>query len=325
MRHARADSPLPGPVPFAKLRGGGWQTAPGAPTPEASRRAQHPTRGGPPTGSWPAHGALLDATAYVLAAPRDPRAAAIEAPSGGLRFSTPDTSPEAPNAGSHRRSGPSGLGNQVRILLATPTTVAAERQGVARIKPGQQEHLSAQVIALMPTPQAMLSSAGPDYARAARPGSGGDDLTTVLAKTMLLPTPTARDHKDANQRGDRSCLTGALLPTPRASDGTKGSPNQRGSSGDLTLSSAVHLLPTPTAGDSRSSAIQTVQQSGRPTPSGAVTLTDAVRLLPTPSVADALGGHLSRSGARAGELLLPGIARSLAAPPAGSDRRETPQ
>lgn len=64
----------------------------------------------------------------------------------------------------------------------------------------------------------------------------------------LLPTPTTRDHKGANQRGDDTCLTGALLPTPRATDGTKGGPNQRGSSGDLMLPSAVvQLLPTPTA------------------------------------------------------------------------------
>lgn len=40
----------------------------------------------------------------------------------------------------------------------------------------------------------------------------------------------------------------ALMPTPRATDGTKGGPNQRGSSGDLMLPSAV-LLPTPTAQD----------------------------------------------------------------------------
>lgn len=86
----------------------------------------------------------------------------------------------------------------------------------------------------------------------------------------LLPTPTARDHKGHNQRRDNTCLTGALLPTPttqpttgngharnlrtellptpRATDGTKGGPNQRGSSGDLMLPSAVtHLLPTPAA------------------------------------------------------------------------------
>lgn len=39
----------------------------------------------------------------------------------------------------------------------------------------------------------------------------------------------------------------SFLPTPRASEGEKGGPNQKGSSGDLTLSSAtVRMLPTPT-------------------------------------------------------------------------------
>lgn len=46
-----------------------------------------------------------------------------------------------------------------------------------------------------------------------------------------------------------------LLPTPRAGDGEKGGPNQRGSSGDLMLPSAVtHLLPTPMAGSTSPSA-----------------------------------------------------------------------
>lgn len=35
-------------------------------------------------------------------------------------------------------------------------------------------------------------------------------------------------------------------------------------------------------------------------------------LLPTPSVADSMGGHLSRSGDRSHELLLPGVAKMLA-------------
>jgi hypothetical protein len=35
-------------------------------------------------------------------------------------------------------------------------------------------------------------------------------------------------------------------------------------------------------------------------------------LLPTPSVADGIGGHLTRSGDRSDELLLPGVARHLA-------------
>ena len=41
-------------------------------------------------------------------------------------------------------------------------------------------------------------------------------------------------------------------------------------------------------------------------------LNTAVTLLPTPSVADATGGHLTRSGDCGDELLLPGVARSLA-------------
>lgn len=45
-----------------------------------------------------------------------------------------------------------------------------------------------------------------------------------------------------------------MLPTPRASDGTKGSPGQRDSHGNLTLpSAAIHVatLPTPTVSDQR--------------------------------------------------------------------------
>jgi DNA (cytosine-5)-methyltransferase 1 len=37
----------------------------------------------------------------------------------------------------------------------------------------------------------------------------------------------------------------AFLPTPRATDGTKGCPSQRGSKGDLMLPSAVIRLLTP--------------------------------------------------------------------------------
>lgn len=57
----------------------------------------------------------------------------------------------------------------------------------------------------------------------------------------LLPTPTAADSDRTSVtyvRGNPT-LVGALLPTPRATDGTKGGPNQRGSSGDLMLPSAV--------------------------------------------------------------------------------------
>lgn len=68
----------------------------------------------------------------------------------------------------------------------------------------------------------------------------------------LLPTPTTSDTNGHGSHGDGGAdlrTTVALLPTPRATDGTKGGPNQRGSSGDLMLPSAVQLLPTPNTMD----------------------------------------------------------------------------
>lgn len=67
-----------------------------------------------------------------------------------------------------------------------------------------------------------------------------------------------RDHARGTAPGVRQLGGGAavvaggvaLLPTPRASDGTKGGPNQRGSAGDPMLPSAVvQLLPTPRRSD----------------------------------------------------------------------------
>ena len=92
-------------------------------------------------------------------------------------------------------------------------------------------------------------------------GNGHGKSLNVEAQ-RLLPTPTRRDHKDTEVRREphrpddvdtlARALTDVLLPTPRATDGTKGGPNQRGSSGDLMLPSAVQaLLPTPNAGDAK--------------------------------------------------------------------------
>ncbi len=163
-----------------------------------------------------------------------------------------------------------------------------------------------------------------------------------------------------------------LLPTPRATDGNKGGPNQRGSSGDLMLPSAVTLLPTPAVNDmgagktvdewdAWTDRMKTAHGNGNghgkslsieaarllPTPKAtnnenrssewangpnlgeavaallptpttqpatgnghARNLGKEARLLPTPSVADGMGGHLTRSGDRSNELLLPGVAKA---------------
>ena len=66
-----------------------------------------------------------------------------------------------------------------------------------------------------------------------------------------LPTPRASrgasttelSYALGGERSDQDRPQGqVLLPTPRATDGTKGGPNQRGSSGDLMLPSAVVSL-----------------------------------------------------------------------------------
>ncbi|WP_258527678.1 hypothetical protein [Streptomyces sp. NBRC 110611] len=100
-------------------------------------------------------------------------------------------------------------------------------------------------VRLLPTPR------NSDTNGAGTHGHGGPDLRTAVS---LLPTPTASDdrgHDAPGRKGGPSLTTVAgLLPTPRASDGEKGGPNQRGSKGDLTLSSATaRLLPTPTASE----------------------------------------------------------------------------
>lgn len=89
---------------------------------------------------------------------------------------------------------------------------------------------------LLPTPRTSDTN-GPGHH-----GEGGLDLRTAVS---LLPTPAARDWRsgqsnilDRNARPLNEVIEN-LLPTPRASDGTKGGPNQRGSKGDLMLSAAV--------------------------------------------------------------------------------------
>nr|WP_238400055.1 hypothetical protein [Kocuria indica] len=92
---------------------------------------------------------------------------------------------------------------------------------------------------------------------------------------VLYERRTSAHHTNAPE-----CLS---LPTPRASEGEKGGPNQKGSSGDLTLSSAiVRMLPTPTTnlGENGGSQDPTKRRAG----GHSVSLQDVAEhlLLPTP-------------------------------------------
>ena len=99
-------------------------------------------------------------------------------------------------------------------------------------------------LTLLPTPVA-------DNSRGL-PSPGTDFQSLPNAVCALLPTPKTTDAQHSSpadlKRHDPGLrAVSGLLPTPRATDGTKGGPNQRGSSGDLMLPSAVQtLLPTPT-------------------------------------------------------------------------------
>jgi len=137
-------------------------------------------------------------------------------------------------------------------LRGAAGTSQAGRHGHPESRPGRPD------LTLLPTPVA-------DNSRGL-PSKGTDYASLANVACSLLPTPRA------TRGGSHTETRDALLPTPRATDGTNGGPNQRGSSGDLMLPSAVH------------------------------------QLLPTPSVADVTGGRKSRSGDRSGELLLNGIA-----------------
>ena len=72
------------------------------------------------------------------------------------------------------------------------------------------------------------------------------------------PATSARTAAPSTRRRGRAAATvrtwptrwSGCCPTPKASDGIKGSPNQRHGNGDLTLpSAAASLLPTPRASD----------------------------------------------------------------------------
>jgi DNA (cytosine-5)-methyltransferase 1 len=118
-------------------------------------------------------------------------------------------------------------------------------------------NLRTAVDALLPTPQARdgdsrsRGASHPDRRKELNPKRAGQ-LDEVAVH--LLPTPNATDaqggpravpeHRthDGVDHGPRLrdvVADQTLLPTPRATDGTKGGPNQHGSSGDLMLPSAV--------------------------------------------------------------------------------------
>jgi DNA (cytosine-5)-methyltransferase 1 len=179
---------------------------------------------------------------------------------------------------------------------------------------------------LLPTPKANDHKGATITHGRTRPDGrpyGDGDANLPLRVVELLPTPLSGEarHGSPGQhrtRGDKM-LTGEvlnLLSTPGAYDGERGGPQdpakRRAGGHYVTLQDQAcfemgcrcvdTLLPSPMAADGDRES--TTFPRGNPTLKGA--------LLPTPSVATATGGQTSRSGDRAGERLLGGVAQDMA-------------
>jgi hypothetical protein len=155
-------------------------------------------------------------------------------------------------------SGSSSSPSDELELFMTPVAKEGEKatfqQGTAQKARTGQVWLTNQVRDihdwnLLPTTTAM------DYKASGGGYNGQTNVTltdAIVRGRGLLPTPRTSDTNGPERHGtggpDLRTIASELLPTPRATDGTKGGPNQRGSSGDLMLPSAVQtLLPTPRA------------------------------------------------------------------------------
>ena len=140
-------------------------------------------------------------------------------------------------------------------------------------------------------------------------GVGGSALT-------LLPTPVADNSRGlpsaSTDYASLANVAASLLPTPTTQPST-------GNGHARNLGKEAQLLPTPAVNDM--GAGKTVDEwdawtermktaHGNGNGHGKSLSIEAARLLPTPSVADGMGGHLTRSGDRSNELLLPGVAKA---------------
>lgn len=227
-----------------------------------------------------------------------PRSAPVTSDSGSSSLPGLPT-PLASDAGP--RGGTTGYGlrdwSRGLPLLGTPRSSDGIQHPLRTGVENARGRLEAQVSQLLTTPASSRSGNN----QSASPGAAVRPSLDYIAE--LLPTPSARDSGRGAGYTDRegrplSETVHRLLPTPRATDGEKGGLNQRGSSGDLMLPSAVaSLLPTPQArdGDSSSRSMST-PTARRRFDQGKRNLDDAIALLPTPTAMDSKSSGKGQSG-----------------------------
>jgi len=131
-----------------------------------------------------------------------------------------------------------------------PTPVADNSRGLPQTGTDYASLPNA-VIGLLPTPNAADGNGG------GRLNSEGHQRT-LPGTVRELPTPTSRDWKGHNQRGDDTCLTGALLPTPTSQAAKHGeTPDTTANGFGSNLWDLPHLLPTPATANSKSTRAMT--------------------------------------------------------------------
>ena len=166
-------------------------------------------------------------------------------------------------------------------FLATWPTSGMTRSGAAFELPTPELHTDDSGCSYLPTPMTINRTS--QKAQTGRETSGpfrGGASYGLEDVVTLLKTPTSQ----------LAINGGSQHPDKR----------KQGGHGPTLADEVEHLLPTPVVSD---------RNGGNDSRREHQQLRSI--LLPTPQVADATGGHASRSGARSGELLLPGVVKTL--------------
>ena len=155
----------------------------------------------------------------------DPASHSLRTSQGTFDSDSTPSSPTLPPSGS-MRSG--ALSARRRSALPTPAAASSSSP-------------------LLKTPTAQLAiNGGSQHPEKRKAGGHGPTLADEVEH--LLPTPTATPYGNNQSRSPNAAVRPSLntlaplLPTPRASDGEKGGPNQRGSKGDLALPAVAHRI-----------------------------------------------------------------------------------
>ncbi|MFJ6792219.1 hypothetical protein [Streptomyces angustmyceticus] len=119
---------------------------------------------------------------------------------------------------------------------------------------------------------------------------------TDCSSSPGLPIPTARDWRGGGQRGQLPTAVGSLLPTPSTSENT--GPGYA-AQGGMNLRHVVSLLPTPRATDGTKGAVSRTNATDRRVQSGRANLPEAaLSAFPKESSSGASTPTRSRAGGK---------------------------